>query len=128
MKIEELERKRKKRKKILKISIFLLIPVCVLLCIFFIWGFGGLSKTFYCLAIIFGFISYGALSPKDESGCVVFIISAIIALGLAFCGHFFEDIASQEENDTLEEQIVSQVDSVASTDDYENDLYSGTSS
>lgn len=77
---------------------------------------------------VFGFISYGALSSKDESGCVVFIISAIIALGLAFCGHFFEDIASQEENDTLEEQIVSQVDSVASTDDYENDLYSGTSS
>ena len=127
LKIEELERKRKKRKKILKISIFLLIPVCVLLCIFFIWGFGGLSKTFYCLAIIFGFISYGALSSKDESGCVVFIISAIIALGLAFCGHFFEDISSQEENDTPEEQIVSQVDSVASTDDYENDLYSGTS-
>lgn len=127
LKIEELECKRKKSKKILKISIFLLIPVCVLLCVFFMWGFGGLSKTFYCLAIIFGFISWGAFSSKDESGCVVCIISAIIALGFGFCGHFFEEIASEEENDTPEELIVSQVDSVASTDDYENDLYSGTS-
>lgn len=127
LKIAELERKRKgeTRKTILAVSIFLLILVCIPLCIYFMWGFGGLSKTCYFLALLFGLIVGGCIM-SEGSGCGFGIIAGIIALGLGFCGHFFEDISSEKEKNTPEEQMPYQVDSIAVTDDYENDLYSDT--
>ena len=127
LKIEELERKRKKKKKDTQ-DLYFPVDSCLRTSVYiFYMGIWRVEQNVLLLSDYIWLYFIWALSSKDESGCVVFIISAIIALGLAFCGHFFEDISSQEENDTPEEQIVSQVDSVASTDDYENDLYSGTS-
>ena len=84
LKIAELERKRKGeiRKTIRVLSIFLLILVCI----YCIWGFGGLSIICYCLASLLGFIALVCLMSEGP-GCLVVIV-AIIAYGLAACGSY----------------------------------------
>lgn len=71
--------KRKNRKNVLFGCIYLLIPVCILCIVYFIFQFEGLS---------------------------------------------FGTISSKKEKNTPEEQMVYQVDTFATTDDYENDSYS----
>ena len=91
--------------------------------VYFIWGFEGLSTTCYFLAFIFCLIALGSLGLKSASGCMGSFVSV---LGLGFLGLYFGSISSEKEKNTPEEQIVSQNDSVTSTDNYENDLYSDT--
>ena len=82
LKLADLERKRKGeiRKTMRVLSIFLLILVCI----YCIWGFGGLSIICYCLAFLLGFIALVGLISEGP-GCL-FVIVAIIAYGLAACG------------------------------------------
>ena len=82
LKLADLERKRKGeiRKTMRVLSIFLLILVCI----YCIWGFGGLSIICYCLAFLLGFIALVCLM-SEGTGCL-FVIVAIIAYGLAACG------------------------------------------
>ena len=82
LKLADLKRKRKGeiRKTMRVLSIFLLILVCI----YCIWGFGGLSIICYCLAFLLGFIALVCLM-SEGTGCL-FVIVAIIAYGLAACG------------------------------------------
>lgn len=82
LKLADLERKRKGeiRKTMRVLSIFLLILVCI----YCIWGFGGLSIICYCLAFLLGFIALVCLMSEGP-GCL-FVIVGIIAYGLAACG------------------------------------------
>ena len=123
IRITELVHERKKRKKTLSYYLLLLISIGILLMVYFIWGFEGLSTTCYFLAFIFCLIALGSLGLKSASGCMGSFVSV---LGLGFLGLYFGSISSEKEKNTPEEQIVSQNDSVTSTDNYENDLYSDT--
>ena len=123
IRITELVRERKKRKKALSYYLLLSISIGILLMVYFTWGFEGLSTTCYFLAFIFGLISLGCLGLKSASGCMGSFVSVLV---LGFLGLYFGSISSEKKNNTQEELIVSQNDTAMNTDNYDNDIYSDT--
>lgn len=104
--LDEIEKKRKeaeeRRNKTIKWSLIIIIPLLILLGVYLIWGLSGLSSTCYVFTFIFGFIAFGGIGSKEGEGCVIGIISGLIALGLVSLGGYLEDLSKEEKNQNTE--------------------------
>ena len=99
-KIEELERIRKARGKKLKWILWIGIPILILVSIYIVWGVQGIVNTFLAIAVISGFIAFGAM--KTDDGCAPFFIFAIIAAIFGLLGYGLNEIADNisDKNDS----------------------------
>lgn len=92
---EDLEKKRKNRKIAVTWILIISILLLIILGIYLIWGFSGLSSTCMILAIILGLLAFAGMGSQDALGCVFGIISGIIALGLLGLGGFLDDLSKE---------------------------------
>ena len=104
--LDEIEKKRKeaaeRRSKTIKWSLIIVIPLLVLLGVYLIWGLSGLSSTCYVFTFIFGLIAFGGIGSKEGEGCVIGIISGLIALGLGSLGGYLEDLSKEDKQQKTE--------------------------
>ena len=106
---EKIDAVEKARKKTVRWACWIGIPILVLLIIFIIWGVSGLAVT---CAIIAGISGLTALTcwSVDDFGCVIFFISAGIAVifGLSASRLFSlaESIEERKESEALYNQII----------------------
>lgn len=104
--LDEIEKKRKeaeeRRNETIKWSLIIIIPLLILLGVYLIWGLSGLSSTCYVFTFIFGLIAFVGIGSKEDEGCVIGIISGLIALGLGSLGGYLEDLSKEEKNQNTE--------------------------
>ena len=124
--LDEIEKKRKeaaeKRRNIIKWSLIIVIPLSVLLGVYLIWGLSGLSSTCYVFTLIFILIAFGVFGSKEGEGCVIGIISGLIALGLGILGGFLENL-SEEDNQQKTEYVSSHTNDESDTGDNDYETY-----
>lgn len=113
-KVDEIERARKKKearkKKILQRSLWVAIPLIILLAIYLIWGIRGFAVGCTIVAVISGIVAFGAMQDKD-GGCGTFLICAAIAAVFGFSAaglHEWDDrIDDDNESNDLYKKIAS---------------------
>lgn len=110
-KIEEFERTREKkakaRKKIVKWSLWIGIPILIFVSIYLIWGISGIANTSITIACISGLLAMGAM--KGDDGCGLFFIFAAIAAVFGLIGYGLTGIAENVNDKNKSEELYEQI-------------------
>lgn len=111
-KIDEIERIKKEkaenRSKILKWTLWITIPLLVLLAIYLIWGVRGFAVGCTIIAFISGFAAFGAMQDKD-GGCGTFFICAAIAAVFGFSAAGLHEWADKIEDENKSKNLYEQI-------------------
>lgn len=110
-KIEEFERirkeKAKSRAKKLKWSLWIGIPILIIISLYLIWDIRGIANACIIIAFISGFVAFGSM--KSEDGCALFFISATIAAIFGFSGYGLYKIADNVDNKNKSKKLYEQI-------------------
>lgn len=111
-KTDEIERRKKEkaetRSKILKWTLWVTIPLLILLVIYLIWGVRGFAVGCTIVAFISGFAAFGAMQDKD-GGCGTFFICAAIAAVFGFSAAGLNEWADKIEDENKSKNLYEQI-------------------
>lgn len=110
-KIEEFKRIRKEkaeaRRKTLKWTLWIGIPILIFVSIYIIWGMHGIVNTCITIAAISGFAAFGAM--KTDDGCAPFFILAAITAVFGFLGYGLNEIADNIDDKNDSKKLYNQI-------------------
>ena len=112
IKINEIERIQKEkaeyRSKILKWMLWTMIPLLILLTVYFIWDIRGFAVGCTIIAFISGFAAFGAMQDRD-GGCGTFIICAAIATVFGFAAAGLNEWANNIEKENGSKELYEEI-------------------
>lgn len=107
--VRQKEYKIAKRKKNIKWTLWITIPIVILLTIYLIWGVGGFAVSSGAIAVISGLIAIGAMGDNYNIGCGKVLLLVVIAVAFGFASYGLhqcaDDIEKQNNLKTLYHQI-----------------------
>lgn len=114
-KINEIERinkeKAEARRKVLKWTLWISIPLLIILVVSIIWGVQGLAAGCGIIAMLSGTLALGAIAHiMEEDGCLTSIILVVITIIFGFLavglGEWAGNIEKENKSKKLYEQII----------------------